>query len=446
MKAKLKLSGLRTRVVFAVVVLFVFFSACKKPDPVPPVIPEPKLPIVNEYNLIKISPTSINVGTELISEGDEVVTDYGLCWSTNATPTLKDSFLSAGCQCAVTFYVPNLQPHTTYYFRAYAAYKNGTVYSQTLSFLDPFVKATLIIKPATKITLTSATLAAVLIPGQDDTQANFEYREELASDWKSYPLTLTLGGNLNLKDSLKLSYDLSGLKANTAYRFRIKADNTAGETISDESKFLTCAVADFDGNFYHALEIGGQTWLQENLRTTRYANGYAIVNVKDPANWEPLISGVYACYNNDLELGKTAGALYNFYVGVSSRGLISGYHVPTYEEWKTLADYLKSSQTGQATALPIMETGPTHWLNLNQSFIATNLTGFTALPNGEINLDAKTNAFVFAELGLSANFWSSSLSGTGANYARIDGGDCVLNPEGIIEQNRGLGIRLIKDK
>lgn len=431
--------------VFAVMVIFLFLSACKKPDPIIPIIPELKLPTVNTVDIRFRNPTSVEVNTEIISDGGESISSSGLCWAINATPTIKDFLYSVDVKIGTcTFVISNLQLHTVYYFSAYATNKNGTAYGQSLKVFDPFIKAIAVIKSATKVTLTTATVAAVLIPGQDDTSASFEYREELSSDWKSFPLVLDLMG-VNLKDSLKLSYNFSGLKAGTDYRFRIKAVSSAGEITSDEGKFSTYAAADFDGNFYHAVEIGGQTWLQENLQTTRFLGGYAIVNVKEAPKWEVLISGVYSWYNNLWAL-KSSGALYNYYAAISSRGFIKGWHVPTQEEWTILSNYLKSLSSNQATALPIMATGSTHWSNLNSNFIVTNTTGFTALPNGRIFPHAQSNDFVFAEFGLSANFWSASVSGAGVNYSRIDANDCILNIEGIIGKNCGLGIRLIKDK
>ncbi len=47
-------------------------------------------------------------------------------------------------------------------------------------------------------------------------------------------------------------------------------------------------VTDCDGNEYETVLIGNQEWMAENLRTTCYANGDAIPNVQDSAQWGNL--------------------------------------------------------------------------------------------------------------------------------------------------------------
>jgi hypothetical protein len=66
------------------------------------------------------------------------------------------------------------------------------------------------------------------------------------------------------------------------------------------------AVSDIDGNLYHAVTIGTQTWMMENLKTTTLNDGTPISKVTDnsSASW-------YCWYNNDITNKATYGALYN---------------------------------------------------------------------------------------------------------------------------------------
>ena len=200
-------------------------------------------------------------------------------------------------------------------------------------------------------------------------------------------------------------------------------------------------IADIDGNLYHTVKIGNQVWLKENLKVTHYQNGDPIPNVTDPVAWGGLTTGAFCWYNNDPKIGEVYGALYNWYTTADPRGLaIKGWHVPTNKEWSDLETFLG----GQMPAGPkMMETGLAHWKT--PTVPGTNSSGFTALPNGAIAVSPVTGKFVFMNLGEDAIFWTSELFGPGAVVAEISRSYCTLDIAGIYNQNRGFGIRLVKD-
>src|ERR1035437_2327647 len=72
-------------------------------------------------------------------------------------------------------------------------------------------------------------------------------------------------------------------------------------------------VKDKDGNVYHTITIGTQVWMVENLKTTKYNDGTAILLVTDNTAWAALSTPAYCWYNNDASTYKnTYGALYNW--------------------------------------------------------------------------------------------------------------------------------------
>jgi uncharacterized protein (TIGR02145 family) len=240
--------------------------------------------------------------------------------------------------------------------------------------IDPPVsKAVAIIQPAINVTINSATVVAKVLPNEDGARAAFEMRESGQSNWVTYPLILTY----SIKDTLKVTFDFPDLKANTKYDFRIKVANKAGESVSETANFETYAVTDFDGNYYHTVTIGTQTWLRENFKGTHFANGDIIPNITDQTQWEAAKNPAYCYYNNDIKNAETYGALYNWYVASDSRELIAGFHTPSEAEFRTIANYLG----GQSVAGGAMkEAGFTHWIEPNAG--ATNSSGFTGLPAG----------------------------------------------------------------
>ena len=296
--------------------------------------------------------------------------------------------------------------------------------------VDP-VKAVAIIQPAVNVTKTSATVVAKVLPNEDGTSASFEIKANGQSAWSSYALPLTYNG----KDTIKVTFDLFDLKVGTAYDFRIKAVNKAGETFSEISSFETYAVSDLDGNLYHILKIGTQVWLKENFKGTHFANGDPIPNITGQTEWEAATNPAYCYYDNDSKYAATYGALYNWYVASDNRELISGFHVPGEKEWFVIREYLGSiSVAGGA----MKETGFTHWIQPNTG--ATNRSGFAGLPAG-------VRQTKFNNLGESAVFWAKDKFMGMSNQGTVFGLECVWAQllDGGMYLWKGMSLRVVKN-
>jgi uncharacterized protein (TIGR02145 family) len=162
------------------------------------------------------------------------------------------------------------------------------------------------------------------------------------------------------------------------------------------------SMTDQDGNVYKTVTIGTQTWMAENLRTTKYRDGTAIPNVTDFTAWYNSTTGAYCTYNNTTRLDSIAtfGILYNGYAVIDSRNIApAGWHVPGEAEWKTLTTYLGSSDS--VAAGKMMEAGTKHWISPNTG--ATNESGFSATPAGILTL-----LDMFSGLGYGVLYWSST--------------------------------------
>ena len=73
------------------------------------------------------------------------------------------------------------------------------------------------------------------------------------------------------------------------------------------------SVQDEDGNFYRTLIIGEQTWMIDNLRTTKFNDGTDIQKVS--SDWWSITSPAYTWYNDDsIAYAEPFGALYNYFV------------------------------------------------------------------------------------------------------------------------------------
>jgi len=203
---------------------------------------------------------------------------------------------------------------------------------------------------------------------------------------------------------------ITGLDANSTYYVRAYATNSLGTSYGNEISFKTpsagTTVTDLSGNGYNTVTIGTQTWMAENLKTTKYNDNSDILLVEDAEAWAGFSKPAYCWYDNEEANNKaTYGALYNWYTVNTGKLCPTGWHVPTDSEWKTLEMYLGMTQQ-QADATEWRETDQgTQLKNIsgwNSGENGTNTSGFSALPGG-----SRYYYGMFADIGYSGSWWSS---------------------------------------
>jgi uncharacterized protein (TIGR02145 family) len=440
----------RTSLVFIVTaVLIACFIGCK------PEYPEPLLPaeITDLYPARNITTTSATLEVVIFIGHDKnyVYFDYRPDSSPNWISVRHDKVIEE----VITYdkgraigrfhqnYVldiNNLTPNTKYFWRVRVLNIVSEVTSSTKDFVTSEVIKPLVavvnVRAVTNLKIDSVTLNASVIPNQENTIVTYEYKALTESVWQSEILATTYRGI----DSIKVPLNLRGLQANTEYEYRLKANNIGGEVISSNGKFKTYACRDYDYNYYSAVTIGTQTWLQQNFRGTHFANGDPIPNITNPDTWSTLTTGAYCWYNNDSKIGAEYGGLYNWYVGADSRALIVGWHTPTVYEWSELSNFLGSYSTAGPK---VMETGDSHWKNTNRP--ATNSSGFTALPNGALALDPSTNQFVFMNLRDASTFWASTSMGSSGDAPIIESSNTSLSIGQLYNKKYCFGLRMLKN-
>ncbi len=234
---------------------------------------------------------------------------------------------------------------------------------------------------------------------------------------------------------------MMGLIPGTTYHVRAYATNSSGTGYGDDVTFATIpsagTVTDIDNNVYNTVTIGTQTWMTENLKTTRYRNGNAVPVVNDPVSWAALTTGAYCYYNNESNNAGTYGLLYNWYAVSDSRKLApQGWHIPTLDEWDILINYLG----GQITAsYKLKESGTTHWIQSGDN--VTNASNFTALPGGTRAYDTG----IFSNFGFLGAWWTSTEDVYTLSFCKI-----MFSSEGQVtlywqDRANGMSIRCLKD-
>ena len=138
-------------------------------------------------------------------------------------------------------------------------------------------------------------------------------------------------------------------------------------------------VKDIDGNVYNTVTIGTQTWIIENLQTTKYRNG-DLIGTSSPSTLD-IRSSVSPTYNwayeNKENNAEVYGRLYTWYTVTDSRGICPiGWHVSTDAEWTTLTNFLGGDIVAYSK---LKETGDSHWIKYDTG---TNELGFNARGSG----------------------------------------------------------------
>jgi uncharacterized protein (TIGR02145 family) len=424
----------KSSILINALVLLFFFGSCKKEEK------KTFIPTLATATITNITGKTAACGGNIISDGGAIITAKGVCWSKTPDPTISDNKTSDNLDDRnFTSLITNLDSVTTYYVRAYATNSAGTGYGNTVSFKTSASLPMLITIATGKVGQYSAIYGGVIKSNGGESL--------IASGvcWStSQSPTISDNKSNNIAGTDSFTCFITGLIANTKYYIRAYATNSSGTEYGPVLSFNTKQeipniVEDNDGNIYNTVTIGTQTWMKENLKTTKYSDWTNIPNITDNSTWQSLTTPAYCWYNNDSANYKSAyGALYNWYAITTSKNICpSGWHVSTDADWVKLLNYLKPGAGSK-----IKEAGTMHW---NDPNTATNSSGFTATPSGTGGGSYFRNSYNFEGIDLTqfADWW--------VKYDNVNPEYYELRRDNNIyvdisnSKNAGLNVRCIKD-
>jgi uncharacterized protein (TIGR02145 family) len=237
------------------------------------------------------------------------------------------------------------------------------------------------------------------------------------------------------------SSNLTELNLNTTYFVRAYIINSTGTTYGNEIFFATKGeigtLSDIDGNTYSTVVIGTQTWMAENLKTTKYNNG-DLIGTTTPATLDissELTPKYQWAYDGNEINVATYGRLYTGYAITGIRNVCpSGWHVPSDPEWTTLANYLG----GESVAgYKLREASTIYWID---NIGVTNETGFAALPGGERDISGNFDSI--RNIGI---WWSSTEDNEGNLWFRYMFSDSGNVADAASSLAAGFSVRCLKD-
>jgi uncharacterized protein (TIGR02145 family) len=198
-------------------------------------------------------------------------------------------------------------------------------------------------------------------------------------------------------------------------------------------------VTDVDGNVYNTITIGTQTWMAENLKTTKYRNGDTIgTTIPEILNvsGEPTAKYQWA-YQGNEGIAAVYGRLYTWNAITDSRNVCpTEWHVPSDAEWTVLSNFLGGENIAGGK---VKEAGTLHWAPPNTG--ATNESGFNALPGGIRGIDG-----LFSYYSGYAGWWSSTEIGVNsAWYRNVVYNSDTLKRDNYCLRSNGFSVRCLKD-
>lgn len=377
------------------------------------------IPQLSTNNASNITLTTATSGGNITTDGGAPVTSRGLVWNTVTQPTVSLATKTTDGSGIGDYpsTITNLTPSTNYYARAYATNSVGTGYGNEITFTTgAVVLPTLTTTAVTVVTSNSAISGGTIT---NDGGGAVTARGIVWSTSQNPTIALTTKTNDGVNTGTYTS-NLTNLAPNTTYYLRAYAVNSAGTAYGNPISITTpqcntdSVITDVDGNTYNTVVIGNQTWMKENLRTTKYNNGDVIPNLPNSSQWAAATTAAWAYYNNNSTYNNDYGKLYNDYTLDSNKNVCPcGYHIPSDSEWNILVNYLG----GENLAGIKLMSGTPHWMTTPST--GTNSSGFTTLPAGYRNYATSAG---FLHMGRNASFKSSSYG----NFS-------------LISNNNGLG-------
>jgi uncharacterized protein (TIGR02145 family) len=398
------------------------------------------LPVLSTIDITLITSTTAHSGGNITSAGGGNILSRGVCWSTAAAPTISGSHTSDGAGTgAFPSDMTGLLSGTLYHVRAYATNEAGTSYGNELTLTTIMVQ----MPTVTTASVTSVTAFSASSGGNVTDAGNGTISARGVCWGTTSGPTISGSHSTDGTGTGSFTSSLTGLTGSTTYYVRAYATNSAGTSYGAETFFRTWAATDADGNNYTDTIIGTQTWLVQNLKTTRYDNGDLIgTTVPMGLDITAEVSPEYQWPAGGSEsYVATYGRFYTYYTVIDSRGICpSGWHVPSDPEWETMKTYLGGDAVAGGK---VKESGTVHWNAPNTGAEGPNgnESGFTALPAGYRSI-----AGAFVSLQVTGYFWSTTLNptpgwawGQGLHY-----NDAILLRGGYYK-NDGASVRCLKN-
>ena len=223
------------------------------------------MPVVETLEVLQLDSIEFRVKCRVVAEGDDAVTERGVCWNEYGDPTIDDHKVvhAEGGAGEYTCRLTDLPPFTTCYVKAYARNSMGISYGAVKRF-STGVEVQLPVVTTIAVSGVTTVAATCLCNVVDDGGAEVYER---GACWSTNPnpdiasFVYANGGGLG-----EYSVSMNLLEANTTYYVRAYAKNSKGIGYGDELVFTTMEIMDPPlGCLYGVFSVseGRQVWFSQ---------------------------------------------------------------------------------------------------------------------------------------------------------------------------------------
>ena len=384
--------------------------------------PEIEKPTVVTKSVGEVTKTSAKVVGQVAADGGAEVTERGICWSTDGTPTILDFRVkdTEGGLGSYEILFKDLVPNTQYYVRAYATNEAGTGYGDEKIFVTLGDEPEEVAPTVTTAEVTNITVNSALCGGEVTFDGNLATTRGVCWSTSQNP-TIEDNKTTNGSGLGSFTSNLSNLASQTTYYVRAYATNEVGTSYGEEVSFTTLAAyspATGSSNGYGYVDLGlSVKWATCNVGATtpeEYGDYFAWGETSTKAEYNSDNSPTYGLSISELQ----------------SQGYIDGEGNLTSQYDAAQANWGGSWRMPTYAELSELNTQCTwEWINTND-FKGYKVTG----PNGNsIFLPAagRRNGSSLDFAGSYGYYWSSSPDDDYDYIAySLNFSSCYLNVDG----------------
>jgi formylglycine-generating enzyme required for sulfatase activity len=385
--------------------------------------PRKVIPTITSATITSITSTTAMFGGDIASDGNSAVIARGVCWSDKQFPTIEDYKTTDGIGIgSFSSSLSGLIPGMTYYVRAYATNRVGTVYGEQSTFTTLPTFPTILTTDILSIAERKATGSGNITSNGGATIITS------GVCWSTSP-NPSITDNKTADGSVQGSFTslISNLIPETTYYIRAYAINSVGCAYGQQQSFTTLKSTVLSMKF---ISIQGGTFNNGSSDVT-LSNFLLAETELTQAAWIEVMGSNPSSHLGNLQYPVEGVNWFDVQTFISKLNLLTGktYRLPTEAEWNYVAGGGASNRTIWAGTNSTSNLGNYAWYQANSQGM-THVVG-TKQQNALGLFDMSGNVWEWCSdwLGPHSTLPQTNPTGPLTGVYKVMRGGCWIEPE-----------------